>query len=140
MPGPIRIFLAAALIGALVPVHARAQASPYIPLDDPRLPLVEHLIARGDIDDPSPMVRPFRRSDAARVLAAADTGGSASLVHALREQFEDPANQNSWRVAGRAGAQAFSHIRRDVLHPLGPDGVRQLCAREPAGGGAANSG
>ena len=30
----------------------------------------------------------------------------------------------TWRVAARAGAQAFSHIRRDVLHPLGPDGAR----------------
>lgn len=27
-------------------------------------------------------------------------------------------------MAARAGAQAYSHIRRDVLHPLGPDGVR----------------
>ncbi len=124
MPAPFRLFLAAALICALVPARVRAQASPYIPLDDPRLPLLEHLIARGDIDDPSPMVRPFRRLDAARVLAAADTGGSAGLVHALRAQFDDPPHQNRWRIAGRAGAQAFSHIRRDVLHPLGPDGVR----------------
>ena len=30
----------------------------------------------------------------------------------------------TWRVAARAGGQAFSHIRRDVLHPLGTDGAR----------------
>ncbi|MGH7498096.1 MAG: hypothetical protein ACREL3_04510 [Gemmatimonadales bacterium] len=124
MPAPFRIFLAAALLGALVPASARAQASPYIPLDDPRLPLLEHLIARGDIDDPSPMVRPFRRVDAARILAAADTGGATGLVHALRSQFEDPPNQNGWRIAARGGGQAYSHVRRDVLHPLGPSGVR----------------
>ena len=124
MPAPIRVFLAAVAVGALVPVQGSAQGSPYIPLDDPRLPLLEHLIARGDIEDPSPMIRPFRRADAARVLAAADSAGASRFVRALREQFEDPPDQNSWRFGIRAGAQAFSHIRRDVLHPLGPDGVR----------------
>jgi len=124
MPAPFRVILAAVVLGALVPVRGWAQASPYVPLDDPRLPLLEHLISRGDIEDPSPMVRPFRRADAARVLAAADSAGAAPLVHALRGQFEDPPNQNSWRVGIRAGGQAYSHIRRDVLHPLGPDGVR----------------
>ena len=123
MPAHTRVVLAAALVGALVPVRARAQASPYVALDDSRLPLLEHLIGRGDIEDPSPMIRPFRRADAARVLAAADTAGSAGLVHALRAAFEDPAG-NSWRVAVRAGGQAFSHVRRDLLHPLGPDGIR----------------
>jgi hypothetical protein len=124
MPAPFRVFLAAVALGALVPVQGRAQASPYVPLDDPRLPLLEHLISRGDIEDPSSMVRPFRRADAARVLAAADSAGSPPIVHALREQFEDPEKQNSWRIGIRAGGQAYSHIRRDVLHPLGPDGVR----------------
>jgi len=124
MPAPFRVILAAVLLGALVPVRGWAQASPYLPLDDPRLPLIEHLIARGDIEDPSPMVRPFRRADAARVLAAADSAGAPPVVHALREQLEDPPEQNGWRVGLRAGAQAYSHIRRDVLHPLGPDGVR----------------
>ena len=124
MTAPIRVFLAAVLVGALVPVRGSAQASPYIPLDDPRLPVLEHLIARGDIADPSPMVRPFRRADAARVLADADSTGGSRLIHALREQFDDPTDQNSWRLGIRAGAQAYSHIRRDVLHPLGPDGAR----------------
>jgi hypothetical protein len=124
MPTPIRVFFVAAVVGALVPVRGSAQGSPYVPLDDPRLPLLEHLIARGDVEDPSPMIRPFRRADAARVLAAADSGGTARLVHALRQQFEDPVGVNSWRVGIRAGGQAYSHIRRDVLHPLGPDGAR----------------
>lgn len=124
MPALSRAILAAVFLGALTAARGQAQASPYIPLDDSRLPLLEHLIARGDIEDPSPMVRPFRRVDAARVLAAADSSGAAHGVHELREQFEDPSDRNSWRVAIRAGGQAFSHLRRDVLHPLGPDGVR----------------
>lgn len=121
------VLAAGVLLGALAPARAAAQASPYIPLDDPRLPLLEHLIARGDIDDPSPMVRPFRRADAARVLAVADSvgdGGSAALIRSLRADFEETPGEQFWRVAGRAGAQVYSHIRRDVLHPLGPDGVR----------------
>ena len=104
-----------------------AQASPYIPLDDPRLPLLEHLIARGEIDDPSadgPSVPALRRACACslrptppgKTLPRNSFGPSAPT-------FEDPTGPQ-WRVAGRAGAQAFSHIRRDVLHPLGPDGVR----------------
>jgi hypothetical protein len=130
MPPLIRVLRAAALLaGVLVPPCLRAQASPYLPLDDPRLPLIEHLIARGDIADPSPMVRPFRRADARAVLAAADTAaeppaGTAALIHALRQSLEELPGDQSWRIAGRAGAQAYSHIRRDVLHPLGPDGVR----------------
>ena len=63
------------VVGVLVPRCVQAQASPYLPLDDPRLPLLEHLIERGDIEDPSPMVRPFRRADALRVLEQADTAG-----------------------------------------------------------------
>lgn len=115
---------AVVLAGALAPRYVRAQASPYLPLDDPRLPLLEHLIARGDVEDPSPMVRPFRRADAERVLAQADTSGAPRLVAALRAELSGVPGGQTWRVAGRAGAQAFSHIRRDVLHPLGPDGVR----------------
>src|SRR6185436_16732884 len=125
-----RAFVGAALFFVVGTGAARAQASPYLPLDDARLPLLEHLIARGDIEDPSPMIRPFRRADALRALAAADSAaesaarGPAAIVHALRATFEELPGEQTWRVAARAGAQAYSHIRRDVLHPLGPDGVR----------------
>ena len=113
---------AVVLAGALAPPCVRAQASPYIPLDDPRLPLLEHLIARGDIADPSPMVRPFRRADALHALEAGDS--SLPLVRSLRASLEELPGDRTWRVAARAGGQAFSHIRRDVLHPLGTDGAR----------------
>jgi hypothetical protein len=127
MPAPIRLALiAAALAGVFAPGRAAAQASPYIPLDDPRLPLLEHLIARGEVEDPSRMVRPIRRSDAERVLAAADTSAnlpSSLLIRRLRQEFDDLPG-NGWALEGRMGAQAFTHARRDLLHPAGADGIR----------------
>ena len=125
MPPSFRAFAAAVLLaGGLAPAGARAQASPYLPLDDPRLPLLEHLIARGDISDPSPMVRPFRRADALRALLAADS--SVALVRALTASLTELSGGKTWRMEARAGAQAYSHVRRDVLHPLGSDGVRPV--------------
>jgi hypothetical protein len=131
MPAAFRVLAAAILVGgALAPVRALAQASPYLPLDDPRWPLIEHLISRGDVADPSPMVRPFRRADALRVLTAADTAAGDTtarprrIIHALRASLQEIPGDQTWRVAARAGAQAFTHIRRDVLHPLGPEGSR----------------
>ncbi|HZA97664.1 MAG TPA: hypothetical protein VE399_02720, partial [Gemmatimonadales bacterium] len=117
--------IAAALTGALAPARAMAQASAYISLDDPRLPLLEHLIARGDIDDPSPMVRPFRRADAVRVLAAAESSAvsPSALIRRLRVELQD-LPETSWSLDGRAGAQAYSHARRELLHPAGPSGAR----------------
>jgi hypothetical protein len=126
MHAPISpLLVAIALASVFAPARVAAQASPYIPLDDPRLPLLEHLIARGEIEDPSPMVRPFRRADAVRILAAADSSGSRSgeLVTRLRQEFEEPPG-NRWRIEGRAGAQAYTHARRELLHPSGPDGAR----------------
>src|SRR3954454_18518175 len=100
MPAPARVLRAAALsCGVLVPARLAAQGSPYLPLDDSRLPLLEHLIARGDVGDPSPQVRPFRLVDAARVLAAADTTGAPGrdLIQSLRQQFDLPTGDR-WRL------------------------------------------
>jgi hypothetical protein len=127
-----RLHLRFALALALLAVGARrvdAQASPYVPLDDPMLPLLEQLIARGDVRDPSPMVRPFRRSDAQRVLAAADT--TLETVRELRAWYADvpdPTPGDSafrfrGQVIGRAGFQAATQARRDLLHPAGDGSV-----------------
>ena len=127
MHAPISpLLVAMALASVLAPAQAAAQASPYVPLDDPRLPLLEHLIARGEVEDPSPLIRPFRRADAIRVLAASDSsadGSSAALIRRLRQELEDPLG-NHWRIEVRAGGQAYSHARRELLHPAGPDGIR----------------
>jgi hypothetical protein len=125
MPGPVRaVLLATALAGVSAPLEICAQASPYIRLDDPRLPLLEHLIARGDIEDPTPMVRPFRRSDAARVLSTElPEPDREQLRTRLHQAFTDSAG-NRWMLDGRIGAQVYTHARREQLHPVGPDGIR----------------
>ncbi len=117
---------AGSLLLVLAPALLSAQASPYIPLDDPRLPLIEFLITRGDIEDPSPMVRPFRRID---LLSALDSSGLDSttpagrLAAALHEDYRQEDAEAWGRVAGRAGLQAYSNGRQDVIQPWGPEGV-----------------
>jgi hypothetical protein len=126
MPSILRV-AAAALLGLGFARAASAQASAYVPLDDPRLPLLEHLIARGDIADPSPMVRPFRRIDVARALAAADTAvpvGRGDAIHQVRLSLEEAPETDRWLVEGRAGGQAYTRTRRDLLHPAGPRQVQ----------------
>lgn len=112
-------------MSASVTVSLAAQGSPYVPLDDPSLPLLEYLIERGDVEDPSPMVRPFRRADAVRVLAAADTVGSASagMIGELLEYFGRESGEQTWAAELRAGGQAYTAARRDLLHPAGDGGV-----------------
>jgi hypothetical protein len=125
MPAPARVIRAAALLcGVLVPARLAAQSSPTCRWTTPAA-AARAPDRPGRRGRPSPQVRPFRYADAARVLAAADTTGAPArgLIQSLRQEFDVPAGDR-WRLAARGGAQAFSHIRRDVLHPLGPDGVR----------------
>ncbi|MDX2194659.1 MAG: hypothetical protein NW201_15050 [Gemmatimonadales bacterium] len=110
---------------------AAQQASPYVPNDDPLLPLLEHLILRGDVEDPSPQVRPFRRADAVRVLARADSGvgvdldeRAMALVERLLRHYRDPIaddDHGTLFAEARGGFQSYSQTRRDLLQP-GTDG------------------
>jgi hypothetical protein len=122
---PRSSLLVTAALG-LLPSGLLAQASAYVPSDDPDLPRLELLISRGDVADPSPMIRPFRRADAVRVLAAAEstaTGAEWERIRELLERFRDRPDEARWGIEPRAGLQAFSHARRDPLHPGGPSGV-----------------
>ncbi len=122
---------AALMLIAAAPARVTAQErdatrppSPFVSLDDPELPLFEHLVARGDVDDPSPFVRPFRRSDAVRVLATADSAhpGNPAIAHLLG-YFADPAERQWWRAGVQAGGEAYTHARRDPLRPAGAGDV-----------------
>jgi hypothetical protein len=119
-PAPVAFLMATASSLA-------AQASPYVALDDPRLAAFEHLVVTGDVPDPSPFVRPFRRADGLRMLDSAMAGGQArdtTLIEELIRAWRGDTSETSWEVAGRAGFQAYSNARRDPLHPGGPDGLR----------------
>jgi hypothetical protein len=123
----LRTLLAALLLPLGAASRGAAQGSPNVPLDDPRLPLVEHLVMRGAIRDPSPMVRPFRRADLLAALDAADTAtgsSDAALVRRLRTEFAELEAEARWAAEVRAGVQAFTRTRRDLLHPAGPSGAR----------------
>lgn len=115
----MRRLLTAALI--LLPTVVRAQASPYVPLDDPRLPLFEHLVATGVVGDPTPMVRPFRRADALAELAAADTAGGPMRrqIQELRAAWVQDTSSARWQLEARLGADGYTMANRDPLHPVG---------------------
>ncbi|MCU0621877.1 MAG: hypothetical protein MUC69_10260, partial [Gemmatimonadales bacterium] len=115
-----------AALALLIATRGAAQGSPNVPLDDPRLPLVEFLIQRGTIRDPSPMVRPFRRADVVAALERADTsaGRDAALVERLLSQLRDLDATARWEAEGRLGSQAFTRARRDLLHPAGVAAIR----------------
>jgi hypothetical protein len=104
-----------------------AQGSAYIPLDDPRLPAFEHLVASGDVRDPSPFVRPFRRADAVAFLDSALAAGTvrdSALVAELKRAWSEDTSQARWEVRARLGAQTFTDANLDPLHPAGPGGTR----------------
>ncbi len=119
----VRLFL----VGLVLTLPLAAQSSPYVPLDHPLLPAAEFLIARGDIADPSPMIRPFRRSDLLRAIGHAELDSataSGRLAATLVKAFTEP-NEEHWiRVAPRLGVDGFSRARRDLFHPAGPGGIR----------------
>lgn len=118
------------VILALIATPLGAQATPYLPLDDPRLPLIAHLIVRGVLADPSPMVRPFLLGELRAALAAASadsTTSSGRLVAELRRAFaeaDSTLGESWWSVEARGGGQAFTSARRDLLHPAGGKAIR----------------
>lgn len=118
---PLRRLVLAGLV--LFPLtSARAQGSGYVPLDDPRLPLLEHLILRGAVRDPSPQVRPLVERDVVAALERARgpaDGSDKQVAAGLAEAWRLPTQAGWWRFHPRLGAQAYSQARRDLLQPGG---------------------
>ena len=102
------------------------QPSPYLPRAHWATPYLEHLIARGVIEDPTPLTRPFVQADVVRVLEHADTTrlGSAGrrVVHAILAALRRPnSDEKAWaRADGEISTSAASQARRDPLRPAGP--------------------
>jgi hypothetical protein len=116
-------------LGAITATRvAAAQGSPYIALDDPRLPMLELLIARGDVSDPTPQVRPLLQRKVVAALRAAaahdSTSPSSRLVRELLATWELPPTPGWWRIEPRGGFQAYTQGRRDLLAPGGVGNVQ----------------
>jgi hypothetical protein len=121
----MRRTLVGVIIGYFVVVGAAgAQASAYLSLDDPRSALLEHLIARGDVADPTPMFRPWRWADLVRSLKAAKLAPasvSGRMVSGLAQGLAEA--PRGYAVEARAGLQSATHARRDLLQPAGSGGA-----------------
>ncbi|MEZ4457381.1 MAG: hypothetical protein R2882_12665 [Gemmatimonadales bacterium] len=90
------------------------------------LPLAEYLIARGDVADPSPLLRPFRRADLVAAIDAArldPASASGRMAARLRAELADPELAEWAAIRARVGIEAGTRARRDLLHPAGDDGT-----------------
>ena len=129
----------AALLVILLPFASRAleaQASPYIPTDDPAMAMVEHLIARDVIADPSPMIRPMLRGDLIVALRGAYSAHSASSpeIGVLLRRFDRDSGGPWWEAGARAGAEGYSTPRQDLYHPVGDAGANPYAEARVAAG------
>jgi hypothetical protein len=105
----------------------RAQAAPWLPVDDPRLPFLEHLFLRGDLRDPAPLVRPLNTAALMTSLGEAPPrnlgAASTALIGRLRTSLRLPETETWWRASPGVGIDAVTHAGRDPLHPVGDDGL-----------------
>jgi len=102
-------------------------ASPYLPASHWATPYLEHLVARGAVEDPTPLTRPFVQADVVRVLSAADTtrlsAAERRVVRAILADLgaaPDNPDRKPWaRADGSVAVAGASHARRDPLREAG---------------------
>jgi len=108
---------------------AGQEASPYVPIGHWATPVLEHLIAAGVIDDPSPLTRPLRGSDVLRALETVDTlrlsRATLATVRRLKAALATGQRGPYVRVDGGAGAAAANYARRDPLAAIDSTGPRR---------------
>jgi hypothetical protein len=129
----------AALTVFATALHAQS-ASPYVPLDHWAMPYVEHLIAAGEMVDPTPLTRPFKVDDLVRALQAVDssrvTGGEWRVVTGVLRELRRR-EQGAWaRLDADVGAAVANYAARDPLE-LGRGVPVRGYASKPRGFGAA---
>jgi hypothetical protein len=105
------------------------------------MPYVEHLIAAGEMVDPTPLTRPFRVDDLIRSLEAVDTtrlgSGEREAVGMLRHELTRHERGPWGRVAASVGAAAANYAVRDPLE-LGRGVPERGYPAKPRGFGAAS--
>src|SRR3989442_8129222 len=106
---------------------AAQEPSTYVPIGPCATPYLEHLIAAGVIDDPSPLTRPLRRSDVLRALETVDTvrlsRATLATVRRLKAALATGQRGPYVRVHGGAGAAAANYARREppaAIDSIGP--------------------
>src|SRR5216117_3239177 len=118
---------------------AGQEASPYVPIGHWATPYLEHLIAAGVIDDPSPLTRPLQRSEVLRALETVDSlrlsRATLATVRRLKAALATGQRAPYVRVDGGAGAAAANYARRDPLAAIDSTGPR----RSGPGHGTANA-
>lgn len=127
-----RAGLALALLMLATPAALRAQRlapHAYLPLDHWSVPLLEHLIVRGVIRDPTPLERPWLVGQIGAALAEADTARATRAerrsVTLLRDLLAPTAPRALLAIDGDLGGRASTHARRPRfnLRPEGPGDV-----------------
>jgi hypothetical protein len=93
---------------------------PLIDREAPLRPLIETLIARGVIEDPDPLTRPFMRDAIAEAIRRArprhrvDSMALAQLRAALPEEHD---TAGAWQMTGAVGVQGWRGAQRHAMHP-----------------------
>lgn len=96
-------------------------ASPYLPVDHPAVPVVERWIARGWIDDLSPLTRPWRRADVRRAVRDLPVDRLRSSDRGWRQRLLVELGPGSSTSADRARRRPGA-ASRQPSGDRGPDG------------------
>jgi hypothetical protein len=95
----------------------------YLPLEHPAMPFLEHLVVRGAIDDPSPMVRPWVVGEIVGALEQADTSRLTDAEKVTLRQIRDELMPREGEVVfafdTQGGLRAATQGRRDPVRPAG---------------------
>ncbi len=105
------------LLVLAAPLHAqRYPGHSYLPIEHWATPLLEHLIDRGALQDPSPMLRPWLVSAVATALARVDTaqltGPERRSVATLADLFRSDSSERFIALEGEVQVRTSTHARR----------------------------